>query len=307
MEKRMSKSKIKSRKAKSLDDMDSQEDYYYHYHVEDPGSAEPRGEIRKSSREGPGAREVHHHYYYEAPRYRKQRSSKPSIAGGLLIIAGILALIGSMFMIGGSAFIGNMDEGMEFWGAGDTGDLSGQITYLNGTPAENVTISIVGEDLSTQTDNEGNYVIYNVPTGNQEIKVEKEGYNTIIYKTYIEPSDSNWESNDKNGRRFDTGNTEDFTISTGDQVLERGSYPPFGMIGGFMIICGIVILIFAIITLVGGYYAIKRQRFSLAIAGAILGIFTVVGTLFAIIALFILIISRDEFRAHEHESEEMIR
>ena len=239
--------------------------------------------------------EVHYHYYYEPPRVKPGRSSKPGIAGALLIIAAVIGLIFSIAIIGMSTFVGDFGEGFEIWGVSDKGDVSGEITHLNGTPVENVTISIVGENLNTQTDSDGLYIIYNVPTGNQKIRIEKEGYNTIIYKAFISPSDSEWEDREKHDGKWETGNEFDFTISEGDQVLERGTYPPFGIISGFMIVCGIVMLVFSIIALIGGIYAIQRRNFAFAIAGAVLGILTVGGTLFALIALFILIISRNEF------------
>lgn len=263
-----------------------------------------RSHVENDSRSTEKPPEVHYHYYYEPPRAKPGRSSKPGIAGALLIVAGVIGLIASIAIVGMSTFVGDFDEGFEVWGVSDEGDVSGVITYLNGTPVENVTISIVGENLSTQTDTNGLYIIYNVPTGNQELKVEKEGYNTIVYKAFINPSDSEWEDREKHNGGWDTGNEFDFTISEGDLVLKRGTHPPFGIISGFMIICGIVMIVFSIIALIGGIYAIQRRNFAFAIAGAVLGILTVGGTLFALIALFILIISRNEFKKKDRIENE---
>ncbi len=242
----------------------------------------------------------HHHYYYEPPRPRYRRSSKPGIAGALLILTAIIGIVVSGILIFSGMFVGNIDDGISFPGAEDTGDVTGKVRYMNGTPAENVTISIVGEDLVTQTDGEGNYVIFNVPTGNQKIQVEKDGYNTIIYKTFISPSESEWRSDRNDDGSWDHENKQDFTITTGDDTLNRGSYPPWGMIGGFIFVCAVLMIVFSIVALIGGYYAIKRRKFKFALLGAILGILTLVGALFSLIALFILIISRNEFDKKEH-------
>jgi len=280
MEEKTSRSKVKPKKV---------DDQHYHYNM------------KSEMPSGTGAPdEIHHHYYYEPPRPKAGRSSKPGIAGALLIFTAIIGIIGAGFLIGSGFFVGDFSEGMNFPGTDDTGDVTGTVRYTNGTPAEGVTILIVGEDLSTETDDVGNYIILDVPSGNQKIKVEKEGYNTIIYKKFVSPDEINWEAENGNGH-WDHENSEDFVLTVGDRTLERGSYPPWGMIGGMIFVCAVLILVFSIVTLLGGYYAIKRKKFSLAIAGAILGIFTIVGALFSLIALFILIISRNEFNKPQEQ------
>lgn len=253
---------------------------------------------RKSKHPGPAGypdpNQVHHHYYYEPIKVRRKRSSKPGYAGGLLIVSAVLGLLFSMAMIAGSVFMGDVEGGMEFWSEDNTGDITGTVRYQNGTPAEGVTISLVGEDLSTQTDSNGNYILYNAPLGKQELKVEQEGYNTIIYKMFISPGEANWRFGDDRNH-WDSENNQNFTLTPGDQTLERGSYPPFGMIGSFILICGVVVLIFSIIALMGGIWSLKRKKFTGALIGSIFGIFTLVGALFSIIALFMLIFSKKEF------------
>ncbi len=265
----------------------------------------PKNAFRPSSHGQGQPYEVHHHYYYEPPRSKAGRSSKPGIAGALLIITAVLGLIVSAFIVGGSMFIGDMNEGFEFWGMGDKGDVTGEVLYLNGSSVENATITIVGEDLSTQTDKDGLYIIYNVPSGNQKIKVEKEGYNTIIYKAFISPSEAKWKANvdDNSHQNWDSDNEYDFIISPGTRTLDRGSYPPFGMIGSIMVVCAALIIIFSIIALIGGFFALKRKNFKYAIIGAVFGIFTGIGALLSLISLFILILSRDEFNKDTKEGK----
>ena len=265
------------------------EEIHHHYYMDGKGrpSAVSGTEVEQ---EQPG--EVHYHHYYEPPKVRKHKSSKPAIAGALLIIHAIVALILAGVLFTGGWFIGNMGDGVEWFGVDDRADITGMVSSEDGAPAVNVTISIVGEPLSARTNEDGIYILYNVPTGNQKIKVEKEGYNTIIYKTFINPSESRRDNDQKNEYNF--------TLTTGDQTIERGSYPPLELIRNIVFICGTLLVIFAIITLIGGYYAIKRENYKIAIIGAITGILS--AGILAIIALFILLLARDEFKRRDDES-----
>ncbi len=318
IEKRLKRTKKSSSRKEPQDrDYEYYEDHHYKYDMDEEMERMPKRQRReppyrktrgprdrrddRNERETPDEREVHYHYYYEPPRHSKKRSSKPGIAGALLIITAILGLIfGSMIIVGGEV-VGDFGEGMSFWGMAENGDVSGRVTYKNGTPVVNATVSIVDEPISTQTDDYGNYLLYNVPTGNQKIKVEKEGYNTIIYKLFVSPSDAEWK--DKNGKHeWESDNEKDFKLTPGDQEIEMGEYPPWELFQTIMTICGILALVFSVFVLLGGYFALQRKNFMFALIGAILGIFTfgfIIGSLFALIALFILIISRDEFKASE--------
>lgn len=296
------KKKSASKEHRRLKDSSSEVHYHYHTDNETEGfrPEQPRAirrpETRSKRKEKDKAAEVHHHYYYEPPRIRYQRSSKPAIAGALLIIVGILGILTSIiFMIGGS-FVGGMGSGFDFGGGDAEGDVFGQITLIDGTPVENATVSIVGEPISTQTDVDGNYILYNVPSGDQEIKVEKEGYNTIIYKTFVNPENP-WDGSDAENRC-------NFEIEPGTEVEEMGMHTPWHMIGGIMAVCAVLIIIFSIWTLLGGIYAIQRKSFAIALSGSVLGIFTIgflVGSLLAFVAIFILVLARDEFKFERQE------
>jgi len=237
--------------------------------------------------------DVHYHYYYEPPKVAPGKSSKPTIAGGLLIIHGIVTIILAVLLIWAGTFFAEMDEDSDFFGFGNEGDVTGIVTYQNGTPAEGVTVSIVDTEKTTQTDSEGRYNLFNVPAGNQKILVEKDGYNTIEYKTFINPS--NPDGNQPNNQNQD--NEYDFTLTPGNEVLERGSYAPLELIGTLMYVCGAIMIITSIVAIIGGIYAIKRERYALAVVGGIAGIISL--GILALIALFILIIAKDEFKKQD--------
>jgi hypothetical protein len=256
----------------------------------------PNGQPPHGQGYGYAPPQIHHHYYYEAPRPRKERSSKPTIAGALLVLTAILGLIGSVMIVSAGVMFSTADtEGFDFWGMTDEeGDIFGRVTYLNGTGVDGAVITIIDEDFTTQTDIEGYYNLYNVPTGNQELKVEKDGYNTFIKKIFVNPHNTNMDPNSENNDG--EANEHNFELTVGSDTIKRGEHPPWGLISGFIIGCAVLVIVFSVITLIGGYFAIKRKKFGVAVAGAVLGIFTIIGAIFSIIALFILIISKDEFR-----------
>jgi hypothetical protein len=65
-------------------------------------------------------------------------------------------------------------------------------------------------------------------------------------------------------------------------------------LGGIILICGIIGTILSIIALLGGIFAIKRQKYGLAIVGGICSL--LVGYfIFGLIGLILVAISKDEF------------
>lgn len=259
---------------------------HYHYHMDKKGG--PAGSVRTEKRPG----EMHYHYYYEPPKMKKPRSAKPTIAGVLLLIQALMTVIAVIFLVGAGFFVSDPAGGFMFFGGEETGDITGTVTLLNGDPVENATITVVGSQLMTTTDENGDYLIYNVPLGNQQIKVEKEGYNTIILKTFVESEnvDMNMDPNNADEPK----NENDFVLTEGNEIIKKGSYPPMEFFKNFLLVCGVVLLILAVVVLIGAFASFRRENFKLALAGAIAGTITL--GIFAFIALFILILAKDEFK-----------
>ncbi|OGS41477.1 MAG: hypothetical protein A3K67_04060 [Euryarchaeota archaeon RBG_16_62_10] len=67
----------------------------------------------------------------------------------------------------------------------------------------------------------------------------------------------------------------------------------FGL-SGLFVVCGIVVAILGVIAVVGGYYAIQRKNFNLALVG---GIFSLLGLyiIVPLIGLILVLVSKDEF------------
>lgn len=266
---------------------------HYHYHMDEEGV--PPGAM--STEKKPG--EVHYHYYHEPPHMKKPRSAKPTIAGVLLLLHTIITVIAVIFLIGAGLFISDPGSGFMFFGGEDSGDITGTVTsFSDGLPLENATVSVVGTELTTLTNENGDYLIYNVPLGNQKIRVEKEGYDTIILKTFVESENMDM---DMNPNKHDNGkNQNDFVLTEGNDVIEKGSYPPLDIIRNLMVVCGVVLIILTIIALIGAYASFKRENFRLALAGAIAG--TISLGIFAFIALFILLLAKDEFQKPQKDT-----
>ena len=69
---------------------------------------------------------------------------------------------------------------------------------------------------------------------------------------------------------------------------------PAWIVGALLIGCGVVYLIFGILAVVGGYYALKRKSWGMALTGGIMGVF-----LFwplAAASIVFLVLSRREFK-----------
>ena len=70
------------------------------------------------------------------------------------------------------------------------------------------------------------------------------------------------------------------------------------LLSDILLVCGAMCLIFGIIAAVGGFFAIKRDHFALAVIGGIfglLGLGFLIGSLLALIGLILVVIARKEF------------
>lgn len=66
----------------------------------------------------------------------------------------------------------------------------------------------------------------------------------------------------------------------------------------FMAVCGVILIVFAVIAVLGGIFALQRRFFGLAVAGGVfglLGIGFVLGALLGLIGLIFVVLSRSEF------------
>lgn len=87
----------------------------------------------------------------------------------------------------------------------------------------------------------------------------------------------------------------------GSFAATMGAMPGGEEVGGIIVVCGIVFMIFGILALLGGIMSVTRKSWAMALIGSIFGLFCL-GLLFfeasilSIIALILIAISKDEFQ-----------
>jgi len=95
---------------------------------------------------------------------------------------------------------------------------------------------------------------------------------------------------------------ENITIST------PGFYDSFGIVQGIFIICGVIVIIFSIFALIGGLASIKRKMWGLALACAVLGLFSIgfifISSILSLIALILIAISKKEFETESMNQQQ---
>ncbi|MCJ2512209.1 MAG: zinc-ribbon domain-containing protein [Candidatus Thermoplasmatota archaeon] len=89
-----------------------------------------------------------------------------------------------------------------------------------------------------------------------------------------------------------------FSLFYGDYYGGLYYYPyNFGL---FQAICGVVGLAFAIIAIVGGYFAIKRRNFAMAVVGAVFCMLSIgsmgISSILGLVGLILIAVSSHEFR-----------
>lgn len=224
----------------------------------------------------------------------KERTNKPMIAGTLLIVAFVLgASWGGSFVFADSLLKDSMRQTTI---TGITGSINGTVTDQNNTPLLGVNITVETMNMSTTTNENGSYSLTKIPLGIHRLNLTKEGYRTQIYEILISP----FQTTTYNMKMTSVGNQSEYPAEnhTIDQLWSK--------IRTSLFFCSAVFIVFAIFALVGAVYAIKRKQYPVAIIGSIFGILSfgfLIGSICSIIALVLLIISKEEF---EHgESKEL--
>ena len=236
-------------------------------------------------------------YYYQPPRQERTKliedSNKPTVVGALLALVAILGIIMWSLGLTGFSMFGDMMD--------DSGDglvtIRGVVEYTNGTGAPNASVLVLGTNVSTVTDAQGNFVLYNVPEGDQRVQVSKAGYVTLVRKISAQEG-MMWDM----GSGSMSGTRMEFTLAPGDGTAEVGSFGDdfdFGDVRSFLLVCSAIGIVLSVLSLIGAFFAFKRTSFPMVIVGCLAGVFTVgfgAGTLFAFIALFVAMLASEEFK-----------
>jgi hypothetical protein len=250
----------------------------------------------------PGGVPMGYPVFTEPPR---PPTKYPQIAGVLLIITALI-LVGYsyvLFMTDAEDYAEETTRSFQFYSDSDgTVTLTGVVTDVDDEPIEGVFINVVHPDqletrhrLNATTDSNGTYEIEKVPTGKKLVTVSGENYTTIRHKIFVEA---------------DIENSRDeielsFIMEKGTGVTNTGSYKSeiFDFINAFLTVCGSLFLIAAVMALIGAVFSFLRKRYYVVIIGCIFGILfglsLIIGTILSIIAFYMIVKSKAEFKKRD--------
>jgi DNA-directed RNA polymerase subunit M/transcription elongation factor TFIIS len=218
----------------------------------------------------------------------KEKTNRPMIAGVLLVIVFLSAIITALILA-----IEPMKTNEEFlnniFSTLGTVSLEGRVID-NATKEviNNVTISVVNTNISVFSQN-GSFELKNVPLGYRTLNISAVGYKTLHIKIFLLKS------------LFGQNKIkQDFYLNEGSGVEEREASAILDMLIKGWYICSILIVIFSIFTLLGAICCFLRKHLIVAILGSIFGILTFglifIGPVCSIIALVIILLSKEEFK-----------
>ena len=200
----------------------------------------------------------------------KPKSNRPMIAIILLIC---IFSIGVTTAIFSETFIETTLDVAD--SAGLKGSVTVEIQDVTNNTIESAEVLLNGKNL--EKNDEGLFFADEVKPGIQTIKVSKSGYNTEIVEILVTPF-------------FKSAHV----IKLENGTISNENIKEFDTIG-----CSIIILIFAVFTLISLITTLQRQHFDAALMGAILSIFTFgfffLGSILSIAAVIVIYFSRDEF------------
>lgn len=197
----------------------------------------------------------------------KPRTDKPMIAAVILVCVFVLGASSAAFS---ETFI-EAPLGV-LSSAGMTGTVEFMITDQSNSSIENASI-LIGE-VSSKTNANGRCLVENVSLGIKETEIVTPENETFTREILVTPLINSY------NEIIVSGDSEEFI--------------PYDTIG-----CSIILLIFSVIALLGAVASLKRQHFDVAVVGSILGIFSfgffMIGSILSIIALIIILRSKEEF------------
>ncbi len=225
-------------------------------------------------------------------------SSKPRVAGLLLILSGALSLLFAALMGAMLLNIGPIAE-MAERSEGDIGELRGVVILENSTPAEGARVTLTDIDRYAVTNESGSYRILNLPVGWHDVEVEMDGYMVVQGSVYVEPlkrfgaTIADFQLQPGSGVLQPSG--ESHTPGERESELERNALPLIRSMGAVCVAAG---LIGGVLAILGGWCALQRANLPIVLAGAVGGILSFgfgLGAVLSVIALILLILSVDEF------------
>ena len=198
----------------------------------------------------------------------------------LLVVVGVLGIavaVGNYISPSGEGLSDLLDE--------PKADVLGQVKTADGTPVVGARVTDERSDESYVTGASGWYFLEDIKTGIVELRMEADGFKTVIKTVSIERGES----------------VVDIVAvpGTGEIKVEGTAVPGPGDSGkGTGLLVGAVIIASGL-ALVAAYFAYSHTRYPIVLAGALLGLLTwgwYVGSVAALLALILVLPLRREFR-----------
>lgn len=208
----------------------------------------------------------------------KTRSGK---AGFLLLIVFLLGIIFGIYSI---LDVNSTDSYEE--SSLKSSSIAGKVLDKNGDPINDVHITVIGKtkEFKETTNQDGWYRVEDLPTGIYTIIAKKTDYGTVTQKYFkVKPTES-------------TQNVPVFELGSNDKTIELKQEE--GLTTNSMI-CVVFYFIFSIFALLGGILALERKSFKLCGICAAFGVLTIgffIGAILGIIALILILSSKEDFR-----------
>lgn len=197
----------------------------------------------------------------------KPQTDRPTIAAVLLIVVFLVGILSAVFP---GLFIETPLA--PFSGAGIDGSIALEIKNESGAPQSSIQVAV--NEKNGTTNETGIVEIKNVPLGIQTVDIYIPENKTIRKDLLVLPFISS---------------VHEITLTD-----EMPSHEPMDLIW-----CQSILIIFSVIVLLGATVSWKRQHHDVALFGSVVGIFSVgffmIGSVLSILALIIIIYSREEF------------
>jgi len=199
----------------------------------------------------------------------KPKTKKPIIAAILLVCVFSLGITTAVFS---EAFIISTTDMAS--GVGLKGSVEIWVTDQSNDPIKNV--SIILDNISGKTDENGMFFAGNVELGTHTLKLSRSGYKTQSREMVVAPF-------------FNTEST--VKMEKGDDILDTIEFDSRG--------CTLILAIFSVFALLGTITCLKRHHIDVAYAGSLIGIlsfgFFFIGSILSIIAFVLIMKSKEEF------------
>jgi len=212
----------------------------------------------------------------------KNRSMKPPVAGLLLIIIFLLGVVISGVLFFSLDVVGSVHMESQF---------QGTVVDEEGTALAGVTVTVTDHpELMAVTDAEGRFSFPNITSGRQELQFMEDGYKTLKAKVFVFP----WNVSIAQERFvLEAGQGTEQYKSLAIRIFEMGP------------LLAAVLATLSTVALVGGIMALLRRHFIVALVGGVCGIvagfFSIVGIPLGIVAIILLLLSREEFQGEPVE------